>query len=131
VRQARADRGERRRIQRRGDRARLQEPARGRALLPRPEDNLKLRPVFHRLEHRIRAHVVICWLALLLIRIAERTSGRAGGGSQSSCNGCTPSCSKAPPAPSSKPPSRPTPRCAILVALEIEPSPRITALEPA
>src|SRR3954462_11295036 len=33
---------------------------------------LELRPVFHRLEHRIRAHVLICWLALLLIRITER-----------------------------------------------------------
>ena len=33
---------------------------------------LELRPVFHRLEHRIRAHVLICWLALLHIRIAER-----------------------------------------------------------
>ena len=33
---------------------------------------LKLRPVFHRLEHRIRAHVLICWLALLLIRVTER-----------------------------------------------------------
>ncbi|MDT3442294.1 MULTISPECIES: hypothetical protein [unclassified Pseudofrankia] len=26
-------------------------------------------------EHRIRAHVLLCWLALLLIRIAERRSG--------------------------------------------------------
>jgi len=32
---------------------------------------LLLRPVFHRLEHRIRAHVLICWLALLLTRVAE------------------------------------------------------------
>src|SRR3990170_840382 len=38
---------------------------------------LALRPVFHRLEHRIQAHVVVCWLALLLIRIAERTSGQS------------------------------------------------------
>jgi transposase len=30
---------------------------------------LLLRPVFHRLEHRIRAHVLLCWLALLLIRV--------------------------------------------------------------
>src|SRR5690606_16518210 len=30
-----------------------------------------LRPVYHRLEDRIRAHVLLCWLALLLIRIAE------------------------------------------------------------
>jgi transposase len=38
---------------------------------------LELRPVFHRLEHRIRAHVLICWLALLLIRITERQSGHS------------------------------------------------------
>src|SRR5919198_2740942 len=35
-----------------------------------------LRPVYHRKEQRIRAHVVLCWLALLLIRLAE-TSCRA------------------------------------------------------
>jgi hypothetical protein len=32
---------------------------------------LDLRPVHHRKEDRIRAHVLLCWLALLLIRIAE------------------------------------------------------------
>jgi hypothetical protein len=32
---------------------------------------LDLRPVFHRLEDRIRAHVLLCWLALLLARIVE------------------------------------------------------------
>jgi transposase len=37
------------------------------------KSELLLRPVFHRLEHRIRAHVLICWLALLLTRIAERS----------------------------------------------------------
>jgi hypothetical protein len=39
------------------------------------KSNLLLRPVFHRLDHRIRAHVLICWLALLLIRVAERRTG--------------------------------------------------------
>jgi hypothetical protein len=39
------------------------------------KSTLELRPVYHRLEHRIRAHVVLCWLALLLIRIAETTTG--------------------------------------------------------
>jgi hypothetical protein len=92
---------------------------------------LELRPVFHRLEHRIRAHVVVCWLALLLIRIAERKSGQpwrriatelqrlhlvtlqgAAGAVQQT--------------------TRPTdPQRAILAALEVEPPPRITALEPA
>jgi hypothetical protein len=36
------------------------------------KSTLLLRPVFHRLEHRIRAHVLLCWLALLLVRVAER-----------------------------------------------------------
>ena len=36
---------------------------------------LDLRPVYHRLDERIRAHVVLCWLALLLIRIVETTTG--------------------------------------------------------
>ena len=36
---------------------------------------LDLRPVYHRLEERIRAHVILCWLALLLIRIIETTTG--------------------------------------------------------
>jgi hypothetical protein len=37
---------------------------------------LDLRPIHHRREDRIRAHVLLCWLALLLIRIAETTTGR-------------------------------------------------------
>ncbi|MCA1700507.1 MAG: IS1634 family transposase, partial [Actinobacteria bacterium] len=36
---------------------------------------LRLRPVFHRLEERIRAHILICWLALLLVRLCERQAG--------------------------------------------------------
>ncbi|HXZ75770.1 MAG TPA: transposase [Streptosporangiaceae bacterium] len=36
---------------------------------------IDLRPVYHRREDRIRAHVVLCWLALLLIRVAENTAG--------------------------------------------------------
>jgi hypothetical protein len=37
---------------------------------------LDLRPVYHRLEQRIRAHVILCWLALLLTRIVETTTGQ-------------------------------------------------------
>jgi len=32
---------------------------------------IDLRPVYHRKEERIRAHVLLCWLALLLVRIIE------------------------------------------------------------
>jgi transposase len=38
------------------------------------KSTLDLRPVFHRLEERIRAHVLLCWLALLLVRLAENTT---------------------------------------------------------
>jgi hypothetical protein len=31
--------------------------------------------VFHGREDRIRAHILLCWLALLLIRIAETSTG--------------------------------------------------------
>jgi len=37
---------------------------------------IDLRPVYHRTEQRIRAHVILCWLALLLTRIAETTTGQ-------------------------------------------------------
>jgi Transposase DDE domain len=37
--------------------------------------HLELRPVYHRLEQRIRAHVLLCWLALLLVRIIETRTG--------------------------------------------------------
>ena len=37
---------------------------------------IDLCPVDHRKEERIRAHVVLCWLALLLARVAESAAGQ-------------------------------------------------------
>lgn len=37
---------------------------------------LDLRPVYRRKQDRIRAHVILCWLALLLIRIAENQTNQ-------------------------------------------------------
>ena len=39
------------------------------------KSELELRPVYHRKSDRIRAHVLLCWLALLLIRIVENETG--------------------------------------------------------
>lgn len=39
------------------------------------KSSLGLRPVFHHREDRIRGHVQLCWLALLLIRVIENTTG--------------------------------------------------------
>ena len=36
---------------------------------------LLLRPVFHRKDERIRAHVLVCFLALVLVRLAETRGG--------------------------------------------------------
>jgi len=36
---------------------------------------LLMRPVFHRKEDRIRAHVLICFLALVIVRVAELRAG--------------------------------------------------------
>jgi hypothetical protein len=37
---------------------------------------LELRPVYHRKEDRIRAHVTLCYLALMLVRVAENATGQ-------------------------------------------------------
>lgn len=36
---------------------------------------LEFRPVYHRKDGRIKSHVLLCFLALLLVRIAERRTG--------------------------------------------------------
>lgn len=36
---------------------------------------LDLRPVYHRVSDRIRAHVLLCWLAMVLVRVAEQETG--------------------------------------------------------
>ena len=37
--------------------------------------SLGLRPVFHHREDRIRSHIQLCWLGLLLIRVIENATG--------------------------------------------------------
>lgn len=39
------------------------------------KQRLELRPVYHRLEDRIRAHVLLCWLGLVVVRVAENRTG--------------------------------------------------------
>jgi len=92
---------------------------------------LELRPVFHRLEHRIRAHVVVCWLALLLIRIAERATGQSWRRIATELQRLhlvTLQGEAGAIQQTTKPSDA---QRAILAALDIEPPPRITALEPA
>ncbi|MDQ0341197.1 transposase, partial [Caldalkalibacillus uzonensis] len=41
------------------------------------KSTLELRPMYHRLEDRIRAHILLSWLALLLVRIVEVHTGES------------------------------------------------------
>jgi transposase len=92
---------------------------------------LELRPVFHRLEHRIRAHIVVCWLALLLIRIAERKTGHSWRRIATELQRLH-LVTLEGEAGAIQQTTRPTDaQRAILASLEVEPPPRITALEPA
>ncbi|WP_332446611.1 IS1634 family transposase [Sphaerochaeta sp.] len=36
---------------------------------------LEIRPVYHRLDDRIRSHILICWMAMVLVRYAEEETG--------------------------------------------------------
>ena len=40
------------------------------------KSELDWRPMFHRKADRIRAHVLLCWLALLLVRVVEVRTGQ-------------------------------------------------------
>ncbi len=92
---------------------------------------LELRPVFHRLEHRIRAHVVVCWLALLLIRIAERKSGQSWRRIATELQRLHLVTLEGEAGTVQQTTQPSDTQRTILAALEIEPPPRITALEPA
>lgn len=43
----------------------------------------ELRPRYYRVSDRIKAHVRICWLALLLVRIAEIKVGKSWANTRS------------------------------------------------
>ena len=40
------------------------------------KNTLDIRPVYHRLDDRIRSHILICWLAMILVRYAENVADR-------------------------------------------------------
>ena len=70
---------------------------------------LDLRPVYHRREDRIRAHVVLCWLALLLIRVIENSTGQTWNRVRAELQRMHAVTWPARPGPSGSPPRRPSP----------------------
>jgi hypothetical protein len=93
--------------------------------------HLELRPVYHRLEHRIRAHVLLCWLALLLVRIVETKTGRTWATVREDLQDLHVGVFTGP-AGSFTQTSTPTPAArAALAALGIDPPKKILRLDPA
>lgn len=92
--------------------------------------HLDLRPVFHRLEDRIRAHVLLCWLALLLTRIAENATGDTWRNLRRDL-GQLAAIESAGPDGTLIETTRPTPRHThIFTACELKPPPRFLDITP-
>ena len=92
---------------------------------------IDLRPVYHRREDRIRAHVILCWLALLLIRVTENTTGRPWNQVRAELQRQH-AVTWTGPAGTFRQSTEPTkPQRDIYTALSIEPPKKIIALTPA
>jgi len=50
---------------------------------------LELRPIYHRLDERIRSHILLCWIGMVLIRYAEQESGMSWHRIQKACDEIT------------------------------------------
>src|SRR4051794_24685885 len=92
---------------------------------------LELRPVYHRLEPRIRAHVLLCWLALLLIRVAERRTGQTWPTLARELGRLHAVTLTGPTGTVTQTTEPTTAQQGILRACGLTPPPRITALHPA
>ncbi|WP_226361308.1 IS1634 family transposase [Pseudonocardia sp. ICBG1142] len=95
------------------------------------KSTIELRPVFHRLELRIRAHVLLCWLALLLIRVAERRTGRTWRTISRELGRLHTITLTGPAGTVVQTTELTTTQAGILRACGVTPPPRITTLDPA
>jgi hypothetical protein len=94
------------------------------------KSTLELRPVYHRLEPRIRAHVLLCWLALLLIRVAERRTGQTWPALARELGRLHAVTLTGPTGTVTQTTELSTAQQGILRACGLTPPPRITALDP-
>ena len=94
------------------------------------KSTLELRPVFHRLEPRIRAHVLLCWLALLLIRVAERRTEQTWPALAREMGRLHAVTLTGPTGTVTQTTELTTAQSSILRACGVTPPPRITALHP-
>ena len=92
---------------------------------------IDLRPVYHRREDRIRAHVILCWLALLLARITENACGSTWPELRRELDKIHVGTFTGPAGTFRQRTEITKPQLAILKALDISAPPRIYQLKPA
>jgi Transposase DDE domain len=95
------------------------------------KQTLDLRPVYHRKEERIRAHVLLCWLALLLIRIIETSCHNSWPRLRRELERIQLGAFRGPAGSFAQRTEITTAQRAILAKLDINPPPRIYQLTPA
>jgi Transposase DDE domain len=93
--------------------------------------SLELRPVYHRKPERIRAHVLLCWLALLLVRIAENATGDTWRNLRNELERLHLGTFAGPAGTSRQRTELTAGHCSILRALQLPEPPRFLHLEPA
>jgi hypothetical protein len=92
---------------------------------------IDLRPIYHRKEERIRAHVLLCWLALLLTRTIETTCGDTWPTLRHELERITLGTFAGPAGTFSQRTELTSPQRAILAKLELPEPPRVYQLTPA
>jgi Transposase DDE domain len=92
---------------------------------------IDLRPVYHRKEERIRAHVILCWLALLLARVAENAAGSTWPQLRRQLNRIAVGTFTGPAGTFRQRTEISTAQATILEQLAIDPPPKIYQLTPA
>jgi hypothetical protein len=92
---------------------------------------IDLRPVYHRKEERIRAHVLLCWLALLLTRTIEITCGATWPGLRRELERIKLGSFAGPAGTFRQRTELTSPQRAILAKLDLPEPPRVHQLTPA
>jgi Transposase DDE domain len=92
---------------------------------------IDLRPVYHRKEERVRAHVLLCWLALLLTRTIETTCGDTWPGLRRELERIKLGTFAGPAGTFRQRTEITSPQRAILAKLELAEPPRVYQLTPA
>ena len=92
---------------------------------------IDLRPACHRKEERIRSHVILCWLALLLARVAENTCGATWPELRRQLDRIAVGTFTGPAGTFRQRTEITKPQATILKALDISAPPRIYQLKPA